>query len=80
MNKKGERIAEYYKEYYKQKKEIYQQNSKKWHENNKEYWNEYQRRYKRIKYWENKLKEEPDNKEIIEKITQLKSEFKHIHG
>ena len=44
------------------------------HLKNKEAWNEYQRRYKKIKYWTEKLQLNPDDAKAIRKLNELNNE------
>jgi hypothetical protein len=50
---------DYFKDYYREHKEILDARSKEWKLKNREKWNEYQKEYKRKKY----IKKKKDNEE-----------------
>ena len=66
---------EYFKKYYVENKERYKENHKKWLEENKDYWNAYQRKQSKLRWWRNKLKADPNNEEIIKKIKTILDEY-----
>ena len=76
MNKGGEKTAEYFKSYYINNKEKYREAHKRWLESNKDQWRAYQNLYKKIRYWEAKLSQEPDNAKIKYKLDALYAEKK----
>ena len=66
--------SEYMRKYWEKNKEELNEYNKEYKKRKKAEWNFYQSKYKKIKYWEAKLEKDPDNKEIIEKLKQLKEE------
>ncbi len=78
MNKGGEKVAEYFKSYYENNKEKYREAHKRWLASNADIWRAYQNLYKKIRYWEAKLVENPDNEKAKQKLNALYIEKKRV--
>lgn len=59
------------KQYYQENKFRFKENHNNWIKNNRAKWNQYQAWYNRVRYWKNKLKLEPDNEELIQKLNTI---------
>lgn len=71
MNKGGEKTAEYFKSYYINNKQKYREAHKRWLSSNADAWRAYQNLYKRIRYWEAKLAENPNDEKAKLKLSSL---------
>lgn len=61
----------YMEKYYQENKFKFKEYHNRWIKLNKEAWNKYQNWHSKMRYWKNKLKNEPENTEyqqIIEKL------------
>lgn len=69
--------SKYRKEYYSYNKEIMDQKSTQYKKDNKEAWNEFQKLYKKRKYWQDKVYNNPKDTESQKILNDLNDQYEN---